>query len=524
MKKSQRIPIFLFTFSIITAIGFFLWVSMLPVTFISQVEQLEDIYALVAITFLYATLLAHPVCKRFPSLLWVNEYLNARQALGISATFFALLHAMLAFFGQLGGFAGLGFLDTKYLTAVTFSFTALIILLGFTVSGISRSLRRVSQTAYLFFSKLLYLAGIFILIHAVMLGSHFTYLSDTIPQILYFALAILLLLESPAIDIELQRFFPFNPKIGISTVFTAVILTVFYFYEINPFPHDTKTSFNVHASHIKLAQLALQDSKTQTSNSKLSSIPGLNGDRLLRYTESFFTPDNPQPNQDIPLKFRIYNASSGNVVSYFRALYEKPMHLIIVDSGLTYFSHIHPTQIGQDFVVTTQFPNASAYHLYTTYQPFGGIEQQDGFILPVGTVPDNEKSIQPVDTKLTKIYGNYEVTLNTHGMLKASEMTLGQQTISFTIIDTQTKKPVTNLKPYLAAFGHLTMINESTYDFIHVHPSNLTAPQPDANGGPTVDFLPIGIYGPFKPGIYRCFAEFNPGGTLFIADFTVEIE
>jgi len=91
------------------------------------------------------------------------------------------------------------------------------------------------------------------------------------------------------------------------------------------------------------------------------------------------------------------------------------------------------------------------------------------------------------------------------------------------IKDAKTGKSVTNLKPYLASFGHLTMINQKTFDFIHVHPYNLTAPPADASGGPTVDFLPIGIYGPFKPGIYRAFAEFNPDNKLFTADFTMKV-
>jgi hypothetical protein len=68
------------------------------------------------------------------------------------------------------------------------------------------------------------------------------------------------------------------------------------------------------------------------------------------------------------------------------------------------------------------------------------------------------------------------------------------------------------------------MINEKTFDFIHVHPFSLTVPPPGANGGPTIDFLPIGIYGPFKPGVYHAFAEFNPNNELFTADFTVKIE
>jgi hypothetical protein len=68
------------------------------------------------------------------------------------------------------------------------------------------------------------------------------------------------------------------------------------------------------------------------------------------------------------------------------------------------------------------------------------------------------------------------------------------------------------------------MINAKTYDYLHVHPINLTVPKPNENGGPTVTFLPLGLYGPIKPGIYRVFAQFNPDNKLFTANFTVKVE
>jgi hypothetical protein len=149
------------------------------------------------------------------------------------------------------------------------------------------------------------------------------------------------------------------------------------------------------------------------------------------------------------------------------------------------------------------------------------------FTLPVG-IDKNEKveaAVHPVDQNLTKVFGEYEVTLDTHGRINAKQMTVGKNTLSFTVKDAKTKKPITTLKPFMASFGHLTMINEQTYDFIHVHPYSLTVPPPNANGGPTVDFLPIGIYGPFKSGIYRAFAEFSTKtGTDFDANFTIKIE
>ena len=198
------------------------------------------------------------------------------------------------------------------------------------------------------------------------------------------------------------------------------------------------------------------------------------------------------------------------------------MHLIVVDRRLKNFDHIHPEFKDDHFEITTKFPADGVYHLYINFKAVGGLEQQFAFEIPVGS-KEAEKASQPVDTSLTKTFGDYQVTLETTD-LNAGKLSIGQQTIKFNLKDAKTNNPVGNLKPFLAAFGHLTMINEQTYDYVHVHPSNQNPPSPTDSSGPDVDFLPLGLYGPIKPGIYRLFAQFNPDGKLFTADFTVNIK
>src|SRR5581483_3191966 len=81
-------------------------------------------------------------------------------------------------------------------------------------------------------------------------------------------------------------------------------------------------SFNVHAQHILLAQQA--QNPTSLPNST-QNIPGLRGDRTLRYTVSFNHPDTIQPNQDTQLQFQVFDASSGNKIQFFQTVYEKPL-------------------------------------------------------------------------------------------------------------------------------------------------------------------------------------------------------
>src|SRR5260221_717241 len=377
-----------------------------------QIIRLEQLYAFVSMIFLYLALLAGPFCYTFPNFPFKKEFLHARRAIGVSAFYFAMLHGLIAFFGQLGGFHGLVFFDFKYLFTLIIGFLALIIL------------------------------------------------------------AILAL-----------------------------------------------TSFDIHAGHKLLAEQALQNQFSQSGN------PALVGDKTLRYNVLLTGQDAVQPNQDTTLHFQVYNASTGTPVNLFKIVYAKPMHLIIVNNNLTYFNHIHPVQNGNEFVITTQFPTSDMYRLYIDFQPFGAIEQQFAFSVPVGLAQNQTISV-PVDKIDVKpqIVDGYEISLSTHGDLIASEMTLGQQIVTLNVKNSTTGKPVTTLKPYLASFGHLVMIREEDYSYIHVHPSSFIAVPDTATGGPSVDFLPIGIYGLFKPGLYKIFVELNPDGNLVTAQFAVQVK
>lgn len=522
-----NIRFYVLSASIILSLAIYLWIVSTISLGISQTAKLVEVYGLLSIIYLYLTLLAGPFCYTFRSFPYREQYLKARRSLGVATFYFAFLHTAISFFGQLGGFAGFGFLDNNYLLAVVIGFIALFIFSLLAITSFDYFVAKLSFPKWKLLHRFVYLAGILVLVHTVMLGTHFSTFSDFIPQLTFLGLVFLLLLEAPRFDKYLRKFIPI-PQFGISFVITAVVMSVMYFTIISPLISSSTSavSFDIHSAHKLLAQQALEQQLPQTIGGlDISKIPGLNGDRNKRYTVSMTTDQtNPQPGQDVTIHFKIYDASTGFPVSFFHILFAKTMHFIIVNSDLTYFSHIHPTENDQGvFSITTQFPKNDQYHLYIEFWPFGGIEQQIGFTLPVGDVPTMATSKAQPDTDKTKTFGNYAVSVDTHGALLASAMSVGQQTLSFTIKNAKTGKSVTNLKPYLASFGHLTMINKKTFDFIHVHPYSLNVPQANANGGPTVDFLPIGIYGPFKPGVYRMFAEFNPDNHLFTADYTVKI-
>lgn len=503
--------------SVLVSLIIYILVSQMIAPGYPQVVALEEWYGFLSLLFLYVTLLAGPFCYTFHKFLYRKQYLNARRALGVSAFYFAYLHTSISLFGQLGGFSGLGFLDTSILYAVILGAIALFIMLLLTITSFDFAVDKLTFPKWKLLHRFVYLAGILILLHVALIGNHFSNLSGIIPQITFIALAFLLLLEAPRFDKFLKKFIHI-PTLSFSTAITVIILVVLYFVVIDPVIGSGGASLDVHAAHEHEAAQLLQ---SQQNNSQL------NANSTQQYTVSMSTdPPNPQPNQDTTLYFTVYNAITGDQATSFNTLYAKQMHMTAVNNELTYFSHLLPvySEVGGNFAITTQFPQNGIYHLYLQFQPSNSAVQQDAFTLPVGQVSSTQKIIHTnPDTNKTKIYGKYAVSINTNGELSATQLSKGAQTISYTITYAKSKKPLTKLQSYLGYVGQLTLINENTLAIIHVQPTQFAVPPSGSNKGVSVFFSPSPQYDKITPGIYRAFAEFNPDNHLFTADYTVKI-
>ena len=527
LLKNIRFYVLLFT--LIFSIGVYAWTA---VTFSDrpniQVIRLTQIYALTSVTYLYIALLISPLTK-FNLVPFSQQIVKARRGIGVSAFFFALLHASIAFFGQLGGFPGLLYLSQNYVIAISLSFTSLLILAIMAATSFDFIIAKIRFKRWKLLHRLVYLASIFILIHALMLGTHFADLSTAIPQIMFAAVFFLLVLEGIRFDAYMQKKFSALPMFGLTYVLLALFFGASFYYIF--VPPGAVPDFGIHSAHIQLAKDIQSGNFSNSTN--ITNIPGLDGDRTKRYTVDFdikessgssVTKTSVTASEEVNLNFAVSDASSGNKTFLYRKINGKIVHLIIVDSQLKYFDHIHPEQTEKGFTINYKFPKDDVYHLYLDFQPFGAIEQQIANTITVGNVDKPVFSTAIPDTNLTKTFGDYEVTMDYPKPLKSEQISVGQQILTFNIKDAATKNPINNLKPYLDAFGHLVMINQQTFEYVHVHPRDLKIPPPDANGGPKVDFMPIGIYGPIKPGVYRIFAQFNPDNKLFTSDFTVEIK
>lgn len=493
-----KILLFSFFFSILV---FFYVKSTVPSGTI-QTIKLTQIYALTAVFFLYITLLATPLTKYFQFLPYRGEYIKARRALGISVFYFGILHSYLAFFKQLGGFAGLGFLSDKYLLAISLSFGGLLIFTIMALTATDKAIERMGFRIWKAVHRLIYLAGFLILTHALMLGTHFVNLSASIPKIFFVSLAFLLVLEAKRLDDWTHEKYKFSPNFGFIVV--LVFAGSVYFLLTNVFATNKSLSgsLGIHSQHI------LQATKDAQSGIRLSVS---------------MSPENTSvANKKVKLQFKVTNATSGELIKDFSINQEKIMHLIIVDENLDFFDHVHPELKDGIFSTTYEFPKTGKYRLYSDFMPKGMSEQYFAFQFKVGdplnTISKNSDTLKFEDT-----VENIKASITLPKDFNAKKVGAGGSIIGFKLED-ESGGEVKNIEPYLGAFGHLVMIRQNSYEYIHVHPKQKNEPYEGQTAGPVVEFSPLSIYGGVKPGIYKLFAQFKIDGKNYVFDYLVKLD
>ncbi|MEV0322430.1 hypothetical protein ACIBKX_28565 [Streptomyces sp. NPDC050658] len=216
--------------------------------------------------------------------------------------------------------------------------------------------------------------------------------------------------------------------------------------------------------------------------------------------DSTILPAGPQT-----LTFRV-TGPDGRTVTEFTPEHEKEVHLIAVRRDTTGFQHVHPVmdQHGTWSVDLTLAPGA--WRFFTDIHPTG----HDGTMtLGIDASVAGAYDPRPIseDTRTARI-GGYTVTLD--GELapgEASDLTL---TVS------RDGRPVTDLQPYLGAYGHLVALRVGDLGYLHVHPDGEPG-DGSTEPGPDITFMAVAP----SAGTYRLYLDFQHDDSVRTAEFTV---
>ncbi|GHF53837.1 hypothetical protein GCM10018790_34610 [Kitasatospora xanthocidica] len=200
------------------------------------------------------------------------------------------------------------------------------------------------------------------------------------------------------------------------------------------------------------------------------------------------------------LRFRILG-TDGKPVTAYQQEHEKDLHLIVAPRDLSTFQHLHPTFAADGtWSAPAAVPAAGEYRVFADFTPAGAAE---GLTLGADLHAAGELRPAPLpETGRTVTVDGYTVTLG-------GDLTPGRSG-RLTLSVSKDGKPVTDLQPYLGAYGHLVALRAGDLAYLHVHPDT-TAP------GPEIGFTTTAP----SPGDYRLFLDFKHQDTVHTAAFTL---
>lgn len=446
-------------------------------------------YGLTGIFLLFIVLTPGLIVTFFPRFSLNGLLVHLRRSLGVSVFFFGFLHGTIGFFNNLSGnINALAFLSSRQQLALLASSTAFIIYSLLALTSFDGMVQRLGRR-WKILHRFVYLAAILTVFHAFMIGSHYTTPTQSIPLLTNFFALTFILFEVIATlkrSMQNQTIFPLTRKI-VTQYTTAILVIILAFYFSN---YGLTQKYDPHARHRK------GYSKNYTLNVKTN-------------------PEQIMPGQPVELTFSVTDKRNGRLLKKYQISQTKLMHVIVLRHDLTFYDHIHPEYNNDGlFTIKTTFPSEGKYNLYVDYSPPDFYEN-----LSIGTIQTAQAPVKQIaeltpDTTMTKTFENrYKITLTPSGPYTVNDTI----DITYTLEDTTTNKPITDLETYLGAFGHVASVSEDLSVFTHVHPLNPPL-SPSDPGGPQVRFS---TFFP-KPGKYKFFTQFKHNGKVFVTDFTVE--
>ena len=206
-----------------------------------------------------------------------------------------------------------------------------------------------------------------------------------------------------------------------------------------------------------------------------------------------------------PVPFRILGPDGAPLTGYDES-HEEDLHLIAVRRDTTGFQHVHPAMAADGTWSVPLDLTAGTWRLFADFDPAGADEA-----LTLGTdvavAGEHVPEPLPAPSTTAEVDG-YTVTLD-------GELTPGGES-ELTLSVSRGGQPVTDLQPYLGAYGHLVALRDGDLAYLHVHPGGapgvgVSQPGPDVTFSATAP----------SAGDYRLFLDFRHGDVVRTAEFTV---
>lgn len=210
------------------------------------------------------------------------------------------------------------------------------------------------------------------------------------------------------------------------------------------------------------------------------------------------------PADDATVKFTIAGPD-GKAVTAYDVEHEKKLHLIAVRRDFSGFQHVHP-ELAPDGTWTTKLDlTAGQWRLFADFKATGAEALTLGADLAVaGSYEPAEPSAQ---TRTAEVDG-YTVRLD-------GDLSAGADA-KLTLAVERDGKPITDLEPYLGAYGHLVALRAGDLAYLHVHPDGAPGDGKTKPGPDVVFYAAVP-----SSGTYHLYLDFKHQGVVRTAAFAV---
>lgn len=165
---------YILAFSLLLSITVFAWLRLRIDSDQLLSIRTQQLYGFICLGFWYATLIISPLGHAIGKHR-LKHLEFARRAIGVSAFYFALLHAVIALFGQLSGPPQLQHLPDLFKWSLVSGGMALLVLALMAATSFDAVIRFMTFRKWKWLHRLVYLAGVCVILHIWMIGTHLSY-------------------------------------------------------------------------------------------------------------------------------------------------------------------------------------------------------------------------------------------------------------------------------------------------------------------------------------------------------------
>ena len=209
--------------------------------------------------------------------------------------------------------------------------------------------------------------------------------------------------------------------------------------------------------------------------------------------------------------------------SVLERVHEKETHVLVISEDLAVFSHIHPDPVTSQFYAGSHvFPHAGAYWIYVDHTPPGQAQTIAKFRVTVAGARQLTE-LRETGARDVTLEG-VRATLTTTGPLEAGR----DVSFRFQLAEAATGNVITDLQPYLGAWGHILFVRKEGDEVIHAHPLEANAVRPSpwvhshAMPGPSPAEIET-VTGFKSPGLYKVWLQVQRSGSVLTFPFVLRV-